>query len=137
MLSWSNAKYKLTLGVGSLGLTAILAEMWQGILPAWAAATIALLPLVVFVFVHPGEMPTSIVRVAHVAASLWYLIVAFGLLIGLAWTRPSPGGWLLYPVFVSVGAIPCAVVLSREFRGRYEPGDDSEGVASEKEKESE
>ena len=121
MLSWSDAKYKLTLGLGSLAFAGMLSELWRDVLPVWAVLAVAVLPLVVFVFVHPGELPAQAVRVAHVAASVWYLVVAVGLLVALAAVPPLPRGWPVYPLFVAVGAVPCALVLWRAGRGHYQP----------------
>lgn len=70
MLSWSNASYRLTLGVGGLATTGMLSELWGNLLPFWAILVVALLPFVVFVFVHPGELPDGIVRLAHVLAAV-------------------------------------------------------------------
>jgi hypothetical protein len=70
VLSWSNTGYKLTLGVGSLMIAGMLSELWQDVLPAWAGVSIALLPVVLFVFVHPGELPARVVWVAHVLAAI-------------------------------------------------------------------
>jgi sulfite exporter TauE/SafE len=123
VLSWSNAKYKLTVGVGSLAVAGMLSELWRDVLPVWVALAIALLPLVAFVFVHPGELPARVVRIAHVAASVWYAVVAVGLLVALTTVRPLPRGWPIYPLFVAVGAVPCGIVLYRAARGRYQlPG---------------
>lgn len=69
MLSWSNTKFKLTLGAGTLAVTGMLSELWWDVLPVWVALGIALLPLVVFVFVHPGELPARLVRIAHIPTS--------------------------------------------------------------------
>jgi len=76
-------------------------------------------PLVVFVFVHPGELPARVVRVAHVAASIWYALVAVALLFALATVQPLPRGWPIYPLFGATGAFPCGIVLYRAARGRY------------------
>ena len=136
VLSWSNAKYKLTLGVGSLAIAGMLAELWGDVLPVWMALVIALVPPVVFVFVHPGELPARFVGLAHTAASIWYVVVAIGLVVALATTaKPLPRGWPVYPVFVAIGAVPCAIVLYRWARGKYPPpveleGDSAEPVAS-------
>lgn len=121
MLSWSNTKYKLTLGVGTLAVTGMLSELWRDELPVWVALTIALLPIVVFVFVHPGELPDRVVRIAHVAASVWYVVVAVGLLVALPTAKALPSGWPVYPLFVAVGAVPCGIVLYRAAHGRYQP----------------
>jgi sulfite exporter TauE/SafE len=132
VLSWSNAKYKLTLGVGCLAIGGMLAELWQHLLPLWVALVIVLLPVVVFVFVHPGELPTRLVRLAHAAASIWYVVVATGLLIALATrAKPLPRGWPVYPLGVAIGAVPCGIVLCRVARGRYPPPVESEGSSAE------
>jgi hypothetical protein len=74
MLDWPDIKYKFTLSLGSLGTTAIMAELWKPFLPAWLVMVVGLLPLAIFVFVHPGEMPAGLVRAAHVFASAWYVL---------------------------------------------------------------
>jgi hypothetical protein len=127
MLSWSNAKYKLTLGVGTLAIAGMLSELWRDVIPIWLVVTIALVPLALFVFVHPGELPSRIVRVTHVIASVWYVLVACGLLVALASSQPLPRGWPIYPLFAAVGAVPCSIVLFRSAFGKYEPSDDLEG----------
>lgn len=121
VLSWSNAKYKLTLGLGCLAIAGMLSELWPDVLPVWVAVAIALLPLVIFVFIHPGELPVRLVRVAHVVASVWYTVVAVGLLIALATIQPLPRGWPVYPLFVIIGLVPCGIVLYRAALGWYQP----------------
>jgi hypothetical protein len=122
VLSWSNAKYKLTLGVGSIAIVGMLAELWKGVLSFWLVLPIALLPLVAFVFCHPSELPAWFVRIAHVGGSIWYMVVATGLLIVLATNdKPLPRGWPVYPLFVMIGAFPCGVVLYRAASGKYPP----------------
>jgi hypothetical protein len=117
-----DSKYKLTLGVGSLAVTAMLAELCQKELSFWVVLVITILPLMVFVFVHPGELPAGFVRIAHTVASVWYLVVAIGLLVVLMTVlEPLPQGWPFYPVFVGIGGIPCVIVLYRMMRGRYSP----------------
>jgi hypothetical protein len=120
MLNWSDEWYKLTLGVGSLAVAGMLSELWGNVLPFWVVLTVALMPLLVFVFVHPGELPAGVVRVAHVSASVWYVAVAAGLSVALARAVPPPRGWPVYPLFVLIGAIPCGVVLYRAVRGNYQ-----------------
>ena len=131
MLSWSNAKYKLTLGFGSLAIAGMLSELWQDVLPVWVALAIALLPLLMFVFVHPGELPARVVCVAHVAASVWYAVVSLGLLVALATVRPLPRAWPLYPLLVTIGAVPCCIVLYRAARGNYQAPSDSQAPDAE------
>lgn len=121
MLNWSNTGYKLTLGVGSLILAGMLSELWQDVFPAWAGVGIALLPLVMFVFVHPGELPARVVWVAHGLAAIWYLALAVSLPVLWASSKPPPRGWPLGLLFLAMGAIPCVTVLYRVVRGRYYP----------------
>ena len=53
MLNWSLHGYKLTLGVGTLGLTGILSEMWVPALPFWIVISVVGPPLLIFVFADP------------------------------------------------------------------------------------
>jgi hypothetical protein len=119
MLNWSNTKYKFTLGIGSLATTAMMAELWKPVLPIWVVLVVALLPLVVFVFVQPGEMPAGFVRAAHVFASAWYVLSVIALSVGLYLAPTLPNGWMIFPLFCAVGLVPCALVLSQAVRGRY------------------
>jgi hypothetical protein len=119
VLNWSKAKYLMTLGVGSLGVLGMLKELWGDVLPLWSALTIAQLP--VFVFIQPGELWAGGVRIAHVAASVWYIAVSVGLLIVIATIQPLPQVWLVYSVCVIVGAVPCGIVLYRAMLGSYQP----------------
>lgn len=119
MLSWSNNGYKFTLGIGSLALVGMMAERWKGVVPVWAVMLIALLPLVIFVFVHPHEAPPRLVRYSHAFASIWYIAVAVLLLVVLLSGPNLPRGWVIYPLFVSAGFVPCVIVLYRVAFGRY------------------
>lgn len=119
MLSWSNHAYKFTLGFGSLALVGMMAERWKGVLPVWAILAIALLPLGVFVFVHPGEAPPRLVRYLHAFASLWYVTLALILMVVLLSGPDRPRAWVIYPLLVSAGFVPCVLVLWRLASGRY------------------
>lgn len=123
MLSWSDIKYRFTLGLGSLATTAIMAELWKPTLPLWVILVVALLPLVIFIFVHPEEMPAGFVRVAHVFASAWYVLSVVVLSIGL-WMAPElPDGWIFLLVLCSAGLAPTVYVLGLAILGRYRLGD--------------
>jgi hypothetical protein len=119
MLNWSDTKYKFTFGIGSLAMTAIMAELWKPILPIWVIMVVALLPLVVFVFVRPDGMPAGFVRAAHVFASAWYVVSVVALSVGLCLTPKLPDGWIIFPLFCAVGLVPALFVLSQAVRGRY------------------
>jgi uncharacterized membrane protein len=121
VLNWSNDGYKLTLGIGSLAIAGMLSDLAGKKLPVWVALPMALLPLVVFVLVHPGELSPRVVRLAHIFASVWYLLLAAGLLVTLLAARALPRGWPVYPICAAFGAIPCVIVLNRAALNRYPP----------------
>lgn len=119
VLNWKNSTYKLTLGIGTLAVAGMLSERWQRDLPFWGVLVISILPLVIFVFFRPDELPERVVRIAHVAASMWYVVVAAVLLADLFAMPLRPRGWPIYPIFAAVGAVPCGIVLYRVVLGRY------------------
>lgn len=122
MLNWSNAGYKFTLGIGSLAMAAAFAEIARKSLPVWLIITIAIVPLAVFIFIRPGELPARLVTICHVAVSLWYVVTAISLHIALfASGKPLPTGWPLFPVLMSLGLFPCGLVLWRAIRGGVAP----------------
>jgi hypothetical protein len=119
VLNWSDEKYKFTLGLGALALVGMLAELARPELPAWVAMAAALTPLILFVFLHPGELPDGVVRAAHVAASVWYLAAAAVVLNEGLRRAELPWAWALCTFLLLPGAVPCAVVLWRVARGKY------------------
>lgn len=119
MLNWTNSTYKMTLGIGTLAVAGMLSERWQRDLPFWVVLVISILPLVIFIFFRSDELPERVVRIAHVAASMWYVIVASVLLADLFAMPRRPQGWPVYPIFAAVGAIPCGIVIYRAILGRY------------------
>ena len=119
MLSWSNTAYKFTLGIGSLAVAAMLADLTQAKLPAWIAIAAELLPFALFVFVRPEELPARAVRIVHVVASVWYMIATVGLLIMLAMSQLLPKGWPVYVVAALAGGVPCIMVLFKALMGTY------------------
>lgn len=122
MLNWSDTSYKFTLGLGSLAIVGLLSELFRPQLSVWIAMVIALLPFVVFVFTHPGELPDRLVAIAHVAASSWYLLTVTGLLFALAVVdRPLARGWFIVIPCAAAGAVPCFIVLSHWSAGNYPP----------------
>ncbi len=119
MLNWSNVAYKFTLGIGSLGFVALIAEFSKNVLSVWVVVPVVLVPLIAFVCVRSGEGPHGWVRAVHVGASIWYLLLAVVLSAMVLTTPPPPRGWPLFLVFVWIGSVPCMIVLLRAVRGRY------------------
>ena len=112
MIRWSPIKLKFTLGIGSLASIALLSELSQKAIPAWLAVGIVILPLVVFLFADPDDIPRSVAQVLQVGASLWYLVVN-SILAVLFVMAGLKGGWWLMFIFLAVGAIPCLIVIGR------------------------
>ena len=65
MLNWPWWRYKLTLGVGALATTGMMADLWQKVVPVWAIMAVTLLPILIFLFVKAGELPAWFVRAAQ------------------------------------------------------------------------
>lgn len=118
MLTWSNGKIKCTLGIGGFATTALMAELWKSVLPVWGVMSIALLPVVVFIFVRPGELPARIVRVAQTCAALWYILTVVTLLIAMLRLPQLPRGWPIYCVGVIFGLIPSIIVVREAIADR-------------------
>jgi hypothetical protein len=126
VLNWSNAGYKLTIGIGSLALAGMMTELWKPILPLWLLIAVTLIPIAIFVFVRPRELPARIVRFAHVAASLWYLVLAVVLLVAFFQVQQALLAWVACFLLVLVGSIPFCLVLQRSIHGKYDLIDEEE-----------
>jgi hypothetical protein len=120
MLNWSNTIYKLTLGVGALGMVILMRVLLIPVLPVWCALAIALLPVGVFLVFRPGIMNARIVRYAHVAASIWYLCTASFLVWGAVSSADPATGWVCAVPFLAIGLVPCFIVLWKVLQGSYE-----------------
>ena len=120
-LDWSAGAYKMTLGIGALGMTAIMADLWKPRLPFWIIAIVTLTPLLVFIFITLNGFSPRAIRRAHVLASIWYFAAATFVIIAMC-LRKTPSaerGMPLMVIFLAIGAIPCALVLTKAIRGRY------------------
>jgi hypothetical protein len=102
VLSWSLHGYKFTLGIGILGLTCILSEMWVLALPFWIVFSIVGTPLLIFLFADPEFMSVRAACGAQIVASVWYVVVALGTWIAATMNgTPLPHGWPLFLVFTA------------------------------------
>lgn len=111
MLKWSTLQYKFTIGVGCLGVAALMSELWKPILPVWVVMMIGLVPVSLFVLIDHEDVPAKYVRVAQLLASLWYIATVAVLLIGLCLAPELPRGTPFFIVLCSVGTIPCLLAL--------------------------
>ncbi len=128
MIAWSKNKLSITLGIGVICIVFLLMDVSSETIPLWLAIAAAILPLVVFLFIQPGEMRRSIVLPLQVFASLWYLLLALILFIML-FVRGETEDWPVFFFGLAAGSIPCVVVLKKVLcRGR--PGDHSQASAS-------
>ena len=116
MIAWTNTKLKFTSGIGGLGTAALLADISHQTLPIWSVMVIALLPVTVFVFVRPDEMPRSVVLPMQIFASVWYLTLSVILSFLFLRLPEKERGWPIYFIGLAVGAVPCFVVLWRWLR---------------------
>src|SRR5262249_22145981 len=119
MLNWSDSLYALTLGMGSMAFAGMMSELLNRNMAIWCVLAIGLLPVTLFVFVHPDEVSAPIVRYAHLAASIWYVAAAAVLLITMLADGNVPRGRIVYSVGVGIGSIPCEIVLFRAIEGKY------------------
>jgi hypothetical protein len=113
VLTWSDVKCGLPLGVGAAGVCVL----WQGVVPCWAVMVGALLPCLLLVLVRPDEA-TPRMRDVAVVASFWYVTVAVGPLLGLAAAHALPPGWPIAAALAAVGTVPCAIVIYLMASGR-------------------
>jgi hypothetical protein len=118
MIEWSENKLRFTSGIGGLCTVALLADLSRERLPAWIAMAAALIPLLVFIFIRPGEMRRSIVLPLQIFAALWYLLLASILTIMFFERGEMTQGWPIFFVGLVIGCLPCLVVLWRVFSPR-------------------
>jgi hypothetical protein len=116
MIAWSNMRLKFTSGIGALCTAALLADISHQTIPVWQVMISGLLPVCVFVFVQPTEMPRAVVLPLQLFASLWYLVLSGVLLVIFFKLGEKTRGWPIYLVGLAVGAVPCIAVLWRLVR---------------------
>ena len=118
-LAWSATRLKFTLGIGSLGLAALMGEIYGKSLPFWIILPVILLPLCIFVFIQPNEgLAVAQVRRFQAFGACWYLAAASFCLCRFFAASPRPAALLIYSLCLAVGAIPCVMVLWRLWQER-------------------
>ena len=111
MIAWSYTKLKFTSGIGTLGTTALLADISHEKLPIWLVMVASLFPFTVFLFIRPDEMRRSIVLPLQALASIWYLSLSLILSVLFFQLQVRERGWPILFASMMVGTIPCVVVL--------------------------
>jgi hypothetical protein len=113
MIAWSTTQLKFTAGIGTLCVTALLADISRQTIPVWLAMSAALLPVVIFLLVRPDEMPRWVVLPLQVFASVWYLVLAVILSVFYFRMSERTQGWPAYFIGLMIGCIPCVIILWR------------------------
>lgn len=110
LLDWSPLAVKVTVGAGGVGILVLLASsldlLFRIKMPFWGAATVSMLPAVVFFVAAADLLPARVVRPARRFAAVWYLASA-ALSVALAAARGLEGIEFLLIGFVLLGAWPC------------------------------
>jgi hypothetical protein len=118
MIAWSDNRLKFTSGIGALCTTALLADVSHETIPVWLAIAVAMMPLLIFLFMKPDELPRRVVLPLQVFASLWYLLLAVVLSVLFLRLQERARGWPVYFIGLSVGAMPCVAILWRLLRSQ-------------------
>jgi hypothetical protein len=119
MLNWSMTAYKFTLGSGSLGIAWLLSDLFRDILHPWVGVALAIVPLLMFLFAVPGELPEMLVSVLHSVGAIWYLALTITLVSMVVLLNKLPSGWQFCLLLIFAGAFPCLLVLYRVATGSY------------------
>lgn len=118
-MNWSNAALKLTIGVGSMGATAILSDPlvdWVGI---YGMIAIILVPFSLLVFFKIGELANWIIKLAHLIAIGWYsALVSFA--VYLMQARGFQTSDAMIGTFMAVGFAPVIMVIWNMYKGKYD-----------------
>lgn len=113
MLNWSPNAVRATVGIGGIGMLAlILGALERGTqAPFWLLFCVAFMPTILFTFATPDMMPARFVRLLQPIAVLWYFVTAIGT-VGFATYRGFASHDALFVVFILVGVWPCALAAS-------------------------
>lgn len=111
---WSGVALKFTVGLGILAQIVIISELYGRGVPIWCVLGLLMPPLVLFLFVRPGELADGIVRKTHTLAAAWHLLVGLTLASLFLLSGRATVVWLVtvFPM-LAAGAVPCAIVLYR------------------------
>lgn len=102
-------------------MTAVLSTLYDKIaLPFWLFFIATFLPFMIFVFVKPGEqLPDKTVAFSHLSGVIWYVLCFFACIF-LSYNKLPVKEFVLYTVLMSVGLIPCLLVIKKHLAGEYE-----------------
>lgn len=107
-LNWSDSAYKMTIGIGCLGILNFEHSLFGGVLPIWFQIIWTCAPI--FIMVVSGMMGIHS-KASQVVASLIYLTTTAVLVPMATVLDQCPRGWQLFLAFLILGAIPCLLIL--------------------------
>ncbi len=117
-MNWSNAALKLTIGIGSIGATAIVSDPlgeWVGI---YGMIAIILVPFSLLVFFKIGELADWVIKLAHLIAVVWYsALVSYAVYILQA--RGFQTSDAMMGAFMAIGFAPIIMVIWNMYKGKY------------------
>jgi hypothetical protein len=118
-MNWSNAALKLTIGVGSMGATAIVSDALVERVALYSMIAIILVPFALLVFFKIGELADWIIKLAHLIAVLWYIaLVSFALYI--MQSREFQSTDIMIGTFMAIGFAPVIMVIWNIYKGKYD-----------------
>ncbi|HZH30116.1 MAG TPA: STM3941 family protein [Pyrinomonadaceae bacterium] len=116
LLNWSPSAVMVTLGTGGGGILVLLAAsldmLFRIQIPFWVAATISMLPLLIFYVAVRGSLPGRIVRPALWFGVVWYLAFA-ALSISLMAYRGFEPIYLYLAGFILLGGGGCLITVRK------------------------
>ncbi len=121
-MNWSNIALKGTIGVGALGMTAILTDLLDPHIGIWGIIILVLMPFTLLVFFRVDELPVWIIKIAHGIAVSWYFALFVGSVSYMA-LRGFISSDLLLGAFMALGLWPCVIIVRALVRGDYGEGE--------------
>lgn len=118
-MNWSNMALKGTIGAGSLGTVAILADPLDPYIGVWGMIALVIVPLTILVFFKNDELPAYVVKAAHGFAAGWYIALLVAT-VGLMAMRGFEPTDVLLGFFMALGLWPCGVIFEALLRGAYD-----------------
>ncbi len=118
-MNWSNAALKLTIGIGSMGATAIVSAPLAEQVGLYAMIAIILVPFSLLVFFKIGELADWIIKLAHIIACLWYSTLV-GFSIFLMQERGFQSSDIMIGAFMAIGFAPVIMVIWNMYKGKYD-----------------
>ncbi len=116
-----NRKLKFSLGIGSLGLAALMGEIYGKSLPFWITLPVILLPMCIVLFVQPNQgIAGPWVRRLQAFGAVWYLAAAILFSCQFFSADTPRAAAIIYSACLIAGAIPCLLILWRLRTGKQD-----------------